>query len=100
VDTSYLSRMAYGERPPPKRHILEALCRTLCLNRTELDAFYTAAGFAAPSVEALGGWDQTVTEVVETLLSLDTDRAAAYRATVSGFSRLARGQERELGRAG
>lgn len=49
-DPSYLQRIETEQRPPPLRHLVDALARVLFLNPFEYRQFVTAAGYAPVQV--------------------------------------------------
>lgn len=63
-DTSYLTRCEWGDRDPPRAHIVEAIARGLRLPAGERDRLLVAAGYAPLCVPEWGATLQAVADVL------------------------------------
>ena len=65
VDSSYVVRLAHGDREPPRQHIVEAMARGLGLSLVDRNRFLLAAGHAPVSLTVLGDWDDDMQAYVD-----------------------------------
>jgi transcriptional regulator with XRE-family HTH domain len=67
VDPSYLTRIELGARGAPQYSIIEAIARALHLTPFEYNKLLASAGVVPPSVQQLGGWNETLQAVIDVL---------------------------------
>lgn len=86
-DPSYITRMANGDREPPRRHVIEALARELRLNSEEKGSLFVSAEYAPPALVE-SGWDP-VHEAVTSVLTdptLSPEEKDDYRMVIVAIS--------------
>lgn len=93
VDPSYCTRIEWGDREPPRQHIVEALCRALRLSVPERNRLLVAAGYAPLSVVQLGAWDDALQAVADVLndIELSSEERNEFRSVVRLISARWRG---------
>ena len=67
VDPSYISRLARGERGPPRRPVVERVAEALNLPLEDQDRLLVSAGYAPATIAVLGGWDSALQAVADVL---------------------------------
>lgn len=67
VDGSYITRIEYGEREPPRQYIVEAIARALNLSLADRNRLLIAAGHVPPCIVQLGVWPDYLQAVVDVL---------------------------------
>ncbi len=66
-DPSYITRTEFGDREPPRQHIVESIARALGLAPQESNRLLAAAGHCPPSVNHVGGWGPAFQALVSVL---------------------------------
>lgn len=86
IDPSYLTRCARGERNPPRRPIVEAMARTMCLKEPERRVLLAAAGYVDREVSL---WDGCLIDVATVLQDeeIPLKERAEFRAVLSALAR-------------
>lgn len=67
LDKSYVVRITNGDRQPPGVPVVTALARALRLTREETGRLLLAAGYAGPTLQRYGVWDDTLETIVGAL---------------------------------
>lgn len=88
VDPSYVNRLAYGKRDPPRREVVAALARALALSAVDEGQLFTAAGYAPTVIVALG-WDEVWQAVADVRADwrLTAAEHAEFAAVISAIAR-------------